>query len=121
MYINTMFAVIDILVAELEDLDLKDIYARRQLSYEAGFKEPSFWDLYEGETKLRRCIIQQDLYQYKSASFNPTFREKEKNLSWEMYYVYKELLESGQELSETFKQNVTECMEKHEKDTDSDL
>ena len=33
MYTNTMFAVIDILVAVFEGLDLKDIYARRQVSY----------------------------------------------------------------------------------------
>ena len=76
MYINTMFAVIDILVAELEDLDLQEVYARRQVSYDAGFKEPLFWDLYEGDTKSRRHIMQQDLYRYGSASFNPTFREE---------------------------------------------
>ena len=60
----------------------------------------------------------EDLYRYGSASFDPTFREK---LSQKMYYIYKELLESGQEMSETFKKTITECMEKHEKDTDPDL
>ena len=118
MYINTMFAVIDVLVAELEDLDFQDIYVRRQVSYDAGFKEPSFWDSYEGETKLRRCIIQQDLYRYGSASFDPTFREKKK-LSWEMYYVYKEFWRVARNGGNF--QTVTECMEKHEKDTDPDL
>ena len=38
-----------------------------------------------------------------------------------MHYVYKYLLESGQELSETFKQTITECREKHKKDADPDL
>ena len=57
MFINTMFVEIDVLVADLEDLDLQDIYARRQVSYDAGFKEPPFWDLFEGETKSRRCIM----------------------------------------------------------------
>ena len=81
-YINTMFAVIDVLVAELEKMNLQDMYARRQVSYDTGFKEPSYWDSYEGETKLKRCIKWQDLYRYGSPSFNPTFREEK--LSQEM-------------------------------------
>ena len=116
-----MFTVINILVVELEELDLQDMYARRQISKDAGFKEPSYWDSYEGDTKLRRCIMWKDLYRYGSPSFDPTFREKEEKLSQEMYSIYKELLKSGQEMSETFKQNVSECIEKHEKDTDPDL
>ena len=53
---DTMFAVIDILVAELEGQDLEDIAARRQVSYETGFKGSSFWDSFEGETKSRRQV-----------------------------------------------------------------
>ena len=72
-YINIMFAVIDVLVAKLEQINLIDVAARRQVAYELGYKEPSFWDSFEGETKSRRVITQQDLYRYGSASFDPTF------------------------------------------------
>ena len=89
MYINTMFVVIDILVAELEQINLDDVATRRQLSFEAGFKEPSFWDSFEGQMKLRRVIRQQDLYRYGSASFNPSFREREQKISQEMFYTYR--------------------------------
>ena len=53
---SKMFAVIDILVAELEQINLTDVAARRQVAYELGYKAPSFWDSFEGETKSRRVI-----------------------------------------------------------------
>ena len=55
-YINTMFAVIDILVAELEQINLSNIAARRQVAFDSGYKEPSYWDSFEGETKSRRVV-----------------------------------------------------------------
>ena len=54
--INTIFALIDILVAELEQINLIDVAARRQVAYELGYKEPSFWYPFEGETKSRRVV-----------------------------------------------------------------
>ena len=51
-----MFAVIDILVAKLEQINLGDIAARRQVAFDLSYKEPSFWDSFEGETKSRRVI-----------------------------------------------------------------
>ena len=90
------------------------------MAYELGYKEPSFCDSFEGETKSRRVITQQDLYRYGSASFDPTFIEKEKKLSQDIFYTYKKILDSCPEMSETFKQTLTECMEKH-KSAESDL
>ena len=55
-YINTIFAVIDILVAELGQINLGDIAARRQVAFDSGYKEPSYRDSFEGETKQRRVV-----------------------------------------------------------------
>ena len=85
------------------------------MAFDAGYKEPTLWDSFEGETKSRRVVTQPDLYRYESALFDPMFIEKEKKLSQEIFYTNKEILDSGQEMSETFKQTLTKCMEKHRK------
>ena len=76
--------MIDILVAELEQINLSDVAARRQVAFDAGYREPTFWDLFESETKSRTVVTQPDLYRYGSASFDPIFieKEKEKRKSW---------------------------------------
>ena len=107
-------------MAKLEQINLIDVAARRQVAFELGYKEPSFWDSFEGETKSRRVITRQDLYKYGSASPDHTFIEKEKKLSQDTFYTYKGILDSGQEMSETFKQTLTECMEKN-RSAESDL
>lgn len=113
-FIFALFELIDVLVMKFEDIDKVNMTHNRDISYEMGFMEPSFWTT--GDTMIAtRRLPEQEKFKYCSRTMDdPRVLMTDAAIRATLYENYKYILEShGDELSEGLRTALQEAMALH--------
>ena len=113
--VNAILLKVDIIAEHIANLDLKDIAAKLNRSFQAGFTEPFFLATEEPTLKCRRPILAPHKFVYCSETIEGKANPEEMREFNKMMYnhYHNVLLNGGDDFDDAIKKMCEEGMEKH--------
>ena len=106
---------VDVIAEYLSTVDLKEAAAKRERSYDRGFKEPFFLSTSERDLKSQRPIVSPENFIYCRQTMEGVMTQDQlHDFHKMMFNHYREvLINGGDEVNEEVSKMCTEGMAKH--------